>query len=135
MALIGTRIVVAAVVARIDAATYVAAYDAQGPTPPAGKTCIVYASPGDPDGVLGDPDRNVVVEFQTTCVGETSEQAQFTHDQVVTQLNRYSLTGTGFATYPVRMVSGSQQPVRRDDTLATPYFYVTCSWVAVAQPA
>lgn len=134
MALLATRLVVAAVVSRIDGASYVVAYDAQGPTPPAGMTCIVYASPGDPDGVLGDPDRNVSVEFQTTCVGTTSAQAQMAHDHVVAQLNRVKLTGTGFTTYPVRMVPGSQQPVRRDDALAIPYFYITCSWVAVAQP-
>ncbi len=135
MALIGTRVVVAAAVTRISGASNITVYHAQGPTPPEGRSCIVYPSPGDPDGVLGDPDRNVTVEFQTTCVGTTSEQALFTHDTVVARLNREQLSGTGFATYPVRMVPGSQQPVRRDDDLATPYFYVTCSWVAVAQPA
>jgi len=135
MALISTRAVVAAVVTRIDGASYVAAYDAQGPTPPAAMTCVVYPYPGDPDGVLGDPDRNVTVRFQTTCIGLTSPQAQLAHDHVVDQLNRQILTGTGFATYPIRMVPGSQQPVRRDDDLATTLFYVTCSWVAIAQPA
>ena len=135
MALLSSRIVVAAVVTRIGGASNITVYDGQGPTPPVGRACIVYASPGDPDGVLGDPDRNVSVEFQTTCVGTTVEQALFTHDTVVARLNRESLSGTGFTTYPVRMVPGSQQPVRRDDTLATAYFYITCSWVVVAQPS
>ncbi len=135
MALLGSRVIVAAVVTRIGGASNITVYNAQGPTPPVGRACIVYAAPGDPDGVLGDPDRNVTVEFQTTCVGTTAEQALWTHDTVVARLNRESLTGTGWATYPVRMISGTQQPVRRDDSLATPYFTVTCSWVATAQPA
>ena len=134
MALIGSRVVVAAVVTRLTGTANVTTYLSQGPTPPVARACIVHPLPGDPDGVLGDPDRNVTVRFQTTCIGSTSEQAMWTHDAVVAQLNRQTLTGTGFVTYPVRIVPGSQQPVRRDDDLATPLFYVTCSWVAIAQP-
>ena len=135
MALLSTRIIVAAVVTRLGGATNVTTYLSQGPTPPVGRTCIVHPLPGDPDGVLGDPDRNVTVRFQTTSIGSTSEQAMWTHDTIVARLNREKLTGTGFVTYPVRIIPGSQQPVRRDDDLATPWFYVTCSWVAIAQPA
>ena len=135
MALISTRAVVAAVVTRIDGTTNVTTYLSQGPTPPVARTCIVHPLPGDPDGVLGDPDRNVTVRFQTTSIGSTAEQAMWTHDTIVARLNREILTGTGFATYPVRIIPGSQQPVRRDDDLATPLFYVTCSWVAITQPA
>lgn len=133
MALISTRLVVAAVVTRLEGTSNVTAYLSQGPTPPAGKTVIVHPTPGAPDGVLGDPDRNVEVEFQTTCVGGTAEQAMWTHDQVVARLNRVTLTGTGFSTLPVRIVAG--QPVRRDDTLTTAYYLVTCRWLAIAQPA
>ncbi|MBK6887031.1 MAG: hypothetical protein IPH03_11805 [Tetrasphaera sp.] len=88
MALLATRLMVAAVVTRIGGASNITAYNAQGPTPPAGMTCIVYASPGDPDGVLGDPDRNVSVQFQTTCVGTTPNRRMLTHDPVVARLNR-----------------------------------------------
>ena len=135
MALLSTRSIVAAVVTRLTGTTNVTTYLSQGPTPPVGRTCIVHPLPGDPDGVLGDPDRNVTVRFQTTSIGSTAEQAMWTHDTIVARLNREKLTGTGFVTYPVRIISGSQQPVRRDDDLATALFYVTCSWVAVAQPA
>lgn len=135
MALLSTRSIVAAVVTRLGGTTNVTTYLSQGPTPPVGRTCVVHPLPGDPDGVLGDPDRNVTVRFQTTCIGATSEQAIWTHDAVVAQLNRQTLTGTGFVTYPVRIIPGSQQPVRVDDDLATALFYVTCSWVAVTQPA
>lgn len=135
MALLSSRLVVAAVKARLDGTTGVACYLSAGPTPPVGKTCVVYPAPGSPDGVLGDPDRNLEIEFQTTCVGLSAEQALWTHDQVVARVNRQSLTGTGFATYPIRMIDGTQQPVRRDDTLGPPWFYITCSWVATAQPA
>jgi len=135
MALLSTRSIVAAVVTRLTGTTNVTTYLSQGPTPPVGRTCIVHPLPGDPDGVLGDPDRNVTVRFQTTSIGSTSEQAIWTHDAIVARLNREKLTGTGFVTYPVRIIPGSQQPVRRDDDLATDLFYVTCSWVAIAQPA
>jgi len=135
MALLSSRTIVAAIVARLQGASNVTTYLSVGPTPPAGKTCIVHPYPGNPDGVLGDPDRNAAVEFQTTCIGTTAEQALWTHDTIVARINRQSLSGTGFATYPVRMIDGSQQPVRRDDTLATPLYVVTANWLATAQPA
>jgi len=135
MALLSTRSIVAAVVTRLGGTTNVTTYLSQGPTPPVARACIVHPLPGDPDGVLGDPDRNVTVRFQTTCIGSTSEQAIWTHDAIVARLNREKLTGTGFVTYPVRIIPGSQQPVRVDHDLATDLFYVTCSWVAIAQPA
>lgn len=134
MALLSSRLVAAAVVTRLQGQANVTTYLSQGPTPPVGKTCIVHPYPGNPDGVLGDPDRNAAVEFQTTCIGATAEQALWCHDTIVARLNRQVLSGTGFTTYPVRMIDGSQQPVMRDDNLATPLFYVTCSWVATAQP-
>lgn len=135
MALLASRLVVAAVMSRLSGTSNVTAYLSQGPTPPVGRVCVVHPLPGDPDGVLGDPDRNVWVEFQTTCVGSTSEQAMWTHDAIVARLNRQVLTGTGFTTYPVRMIQGSQQPVLRDDDLASPLYYTTCSWLAIAQPS
>jgi hypothetical protein len=134
MALIGTRPVVDAVLSRLSGLTTVTTYLGQGPRPPAARTCVLYPRPGAPDGVLGDPDRNSRLEFQTTCIGQTAEQALWTHDTVVARLNRQVLTGTGFSTYPLRMVAGTQQPVRRDDTLADPWYLVTCSWQATAQP-
>lgn len=135
MALIDTRLVVAAIVTHLQGETAITTYLSQGPTPPAAKTCVVHPSPGFPDGVLGDPDRNVEVEFQTTCIGTTAEQALWTHGKAVARLNRVSVTGTGFATYPLRIITGTQQPVRRDDTLTTAYYLVTCRWLAIAQPA
>ena len=135
MALISSRLVVAAVVTRLGTGSGFTAYLSVGPTPPADRTCVVHPYPADPDGVLGDPDRNAAVEFQTTSIASTSELALWTHDQVVSHLNRQVLSGSGFTTYPVRMVPGSQQPVRRDDELADPLYVVTCNWTTTAQPA
>lgn len=135
MALIEGRPVIDAVLARLAGLTTVDSRLAVGSRPPAPRSCVLYPRPGAPDGVLGDPDRNVRVQFQTTCIGETAEQAMWTHDKVVGRLNRQILTGTGFVTYPLRMVAGTQQPVRRDDTLADPWYLVTCSWQVTAQPA
>lgn len=134
MALISTRLVAAAVVALLDGDTYLTAYLSQGPTPPAGRTVVVHPVAGEPDGVLGDPGRDLLVRFQTTAIGTTAEQALWTHDAVATRLWRQSVSGTGWATLPIRDIPGSQQPVWRDDTLADPIYTVTCMWLATAQP-
>lgn len=132
---IGTREAVAAVVTWLDAIDGVAAHLSVGASPPAPRTVVVHPLPGRPEGSLGNPDDRVAVEFQTTSIGATGEQALWTHDKVAARLTRAVVTWTGYKTLPIWPVYGSQQPVRRDDDLAVPLFYVTCSWVASIQPA
>lgn len=135
MALISTRLIAAAVVTLIDGDAAITAYLSQGPQPPTGKTVVVHPLAGEPDGVLGDPGKDLLVQFQTTAIGTTAEQALWTHDTAAARLWRATVSGTGWSTLPIRDVPGSQQPVYRDDTLATPLFTVTCTWLASAQPA
>lgn len=132
---ITTRDAAAAVVAHLDGLANVAAFLSVGASPPQPRSVVVHPIPGRPEGSLGDPDDRQRMEFQTTCIGATPVQALWTHDQAATRLSRAVLTWTGFATLPIWPVPGSQQPVRRDDDLAVPLFYVTCSWVALIQPA
>lgn len=135
MTLLSTRSVAAAVVALLDADTYLSGYLSQGPTPPAGRTVIVHPLAGEPDGPLGDPGRNLLLRFQTTCIGTTAEQALWTHDTAAGVLWRATVTGSGWATLPIQDIPGTQQPVWRDDTLADALFTVTCTWLATVQPA
>lgn len=132
--MIATRDAAAAVVAHLDGITGVTAHLSVGTTPPSPRSVVVHPIPGRPDGSLGNPDDRVQVEFQTTSIGATPEQALWTHDLVAARLTRGTVTWTGHVTDPIWPVPGSQQPVRRDDDLATPLFYVTCSWVARIQP-
>lgn len=129
------RAVAAAIVAHLDGTSNIDAWLSQGPTPPTGRTVVVHPDGGSHDGPLGNPDRDLRVEFQTTSIGDTAEQALWTHDQVAARLWRTVLTvDAQTSTHPIYAVLGSEQPVRRDDQLARPVFYVTCSWVAHARP-
>lgn len=134
MSLLSSRLVAAAVVTLLDGDTNLTAYLSQGPTPPVGRSVVVHPLAGEPDGVLGDPGKDLLLRFQTTAIGATAEQALWTHDAVAARLWRATVTGTGWTTLPIRDIPGSQQPVWRDDTLATPLFTVTCTWLAAAQP-
>ena len=132
---ISARLVAVQITSHLDGITNVAAYLSQGPTPPVGRTVIVHPDAGQHDGPLGNPDRDLRLEFQTTSIGVTAEQSLWVHDQVAAQLWRQTITIDGStATLPVHAIPGSEQPVRRDDALASPLFYVTCSWIAHARP-
>ena len=134
MAVIESSDVVDAVQTQLETGT-VAVYRSEGPKPPAPPTVILHPSPGGYEGSLGNPDSDLILKFQTTCIGETSEQAQRVHDLTVVLLLRVALTvATGVVTFPMWQVPGSQQPVMKDDDLAEPLFYVTCQWVAHAIP-
>lgn len=135
MVTIATRDVADAVVAWLDGIDNVTAHLSVGTTPPSPRSVVVHPLPGRPDGSLGNPDDRAVVEFQTTSIGATPHQALWTHDRVDARLKRAVVTWPGYQTQPIWPVYGSQQPVRRDDDLATALYYVTCSWIAHVQPA
>lgn len=129
------RVLATTIVAHLDGLSTIDAFLSEGPTPPRGRVVVVHPDPGRHRGPLGDPDRDLRMEFQTTAIGATPEQALWVHDQVAAELWRTSLTVDGTAaTLPIWAVDGSEQPVRRDDDLAEPLFYLTCAWIAHAQP-
>lgn len=132
---ISARAVATAITSHLDGTSGVTAYLSEGPTPPTGRTVVIHPDGGRHEGPLGDPDRDLRVEFQTTSIGTSPEQALWTHDQVSARLWRTELILEGTeTTLPIHGVDGSEQPVRRDDDLAEPIYYVTQSWVAIAQP-
>lgn len=133
MALIAERLVINAVLAKLNTGT-VTAYLSQGPSPAAPPTVVLHPLTGQYVGPLGNPDRDLVAEFQLTCIGETSEQAILVHDLTSSLILRTAVTGSGFVTHPMWQIPGTQQPVLRDDDLAEPLFYVTSQWIAHAIP-
>ena len=134
MALIKAREVVDAIMAHLDAGS-TTNYLSQGPKRPSGKYCVVHPFTPEDDGSLGDPAQNSIVQFQTTSVGETSEQALWVQDTVAARLHLAVLTvATGVTTHPIRAVKGSAQPVLRDDDIEPPMFYATKRWRVHAIP-
>lgn len=134
MALIMARVVALAVQQWVDGTSGIESFLSQGPTPPQGRTVVIHPDPGGREGPLGDPDRDLRLQFQTTSIGETPEQALWTHDQVAEKLEQTEIRVEGMHTLPVYSVEGSQQPIIRDEFLADPIFYVTQSWVILTQP-
>ena len=134
MALITTRSVIDAVMERI-AGGPMTVFLSNGGTPPVCPSVVVHPLAARYTGTVGDHTRDAEVEFQTTCIGSTSEQAVWAHDKIATRLWRTALSvAPGVVTLPLWAIPGTQQPVRRDDALATPVYYLTCSWMAHAIP-
>lgn len=135
-----TRSVITALMAHMATLTTVPAYLSEGPQPPTCPAVIVHPVAGAYGGPLGNPIQDVDVEVQTTSIGTTPDQALWTHDKVAAHLWHATITVSSspapvIKTLPVWAVPGSEQPVRRDDTLAEPLFYVTCSWMLRAIPS
>lgn len=128
------RVIATAVVAHLDGISGIDAYLTEGPKPPRGGVVIVHPDGGRRSGSLGDPVSDLSVEFQTTAIGQSAEQALWVHDQIAARLWGSSLSVGDGTTHPLHAIAGTEQPVRRDDQIAEPIFLVTCSWVAHAQP-
>lgn len=125
-----TRTAVDAILATLAAAG-VTAY----PGAPTGDTARPYLSvwpsggmSGGGTGTLGDIYRDLVVEFQTTSVGDTVEQALWMHDKAALALAGATPTVSGRTAHPIYL-DEAPQPVRRDDAPAQPLFLVTARWV------
>jgi hypothetical protein len=88
---------------------------------------VVHPSPGTPSGSLGDRFQDLTVDFQTTSVGETAEQALSVHDDTMRALFGATPPVAGRIAHPV-WLSESPQTVRRDDTAAAPMFYAVARW-------
>lgn len=125
-----TRTAVDAVAALLEAAS-VAVYEGGASGDAARPYVALYPSggmSGTDTGTLGDVYRDLVVEFQTTSVGDTVEQALWMHDKAALTLAGATPTVAGRTAHPIYL-DETPQPVRRDDAPAQPLFYVTARWV------
>lgn len=94
---------------------------------PARPYVVVHPSPAFHDGTLGDRFKDATMDFQTTAVGDTAEQAMAAHDKAVTALLGATPAVSGRVPHPIYK-DETGQPVRRDDSGAQPVFYVIQRW-------
>lgn len=94
---------------------------------PARPYVVVHPSPGFHSGTLGDRHKDLTVDFQTTAVGDTPEQAMAAHDKAMLALLGAEPAVSGRVSHAIWM-DESPQPLRRDDTAAQPLFYTVARW-------
>jgi hypothetical protein len=116
-----------AVLATLNGVANVRAYLGEAPSNPTYPLVVVFPAPGRTQGVLSDRLRDLVVDFQTTTVGTTAEQAIDLNDAIHSALDGVAPTVAGRVSYPIYQES-QPQPVRRDDTLLDPRFYAVTLW-------
>lgn len=89
---------------------------------------LTRSTVGSDQATLADPNRDAEVDFQTTCVGVSPEQALRVHDLTVTALLGASPTVAGRTTVKPVVFAETPGPVQRDDTGAEPLFYAVARW-------
>ncbi len=89
---------------------------------------VLYPTPGlELAENLGKPIGDIQVDFQLTCVGESSEQALWCADKARTAINRVIPTVSGRVCWPI-WADEQPQPVRRDDAVDPPKFVAISRW-------
>lgn len=106
-----------------------------GVRPDADTACaVIYGSPGQPSGPLGDRFADLQLDFQVTAVGTGPEQAQYIADAVRTALLAVPPPAvTGRAVWPLWQTAS--QPVARDDTVQPPLWIATAQYAIKSNPA
>lgn len=96
--------------------------------------CVLYADPGAStrETLCASPDGRVMT-IQTTCVGETRDQAGWMVDKVRSLVEDKRLTVAGWECGPIQNLF-SNLP-RRDDDIDPPVFYAVTTWRFTAVPA
>jgi len=90
--------------------------------------CVLYPNAGlEIPTSLGLPIGDIIMDFQTTCVGATAEQALWAADKARTALNRVIPVVAGRTCWPI-YADEPPQPVRRDDTINPPLFVAIARW-------
>lgn len=85
---------------------------------------VIYSIPtSGSGGVLGDPQADVQLVYQITCVGESDEDAKWVVDKVIPAMLAANLSVTG---RKVALVKLEMSPgIRRDDDMQPPLFLAT----------
>lgn len=115
-------------------ATGVGVYRGEAPAGAALPYVVLYTDPGTPEGSLGDRHRDLLIEFQATAVGRTSEQAEWAADKVRGVLLTQQPTVTGRVVQPLWQAASGPR-VQRDDDLTPPVFYLPVIYQMRTEPA
>lgn len=94
---------------------------------------VVYGTPGQSSGPLGDRFADLQVDFQVTAVGTGPEQALYIADAVKAALLSAPPSVAGRAVWPLWQTAA--QPVQRDDTVQPPLWIATAQYVIKSNPA
>jgi hypothetical protein len=84
---------------------------------------VVYPDPGTPEGSLGDRYRDLLVEFQVTCVGAGPQQAMDVAGRVRTVLLTQLPVISGRVVQPLWQEPTGER-LRRDDDVSPPLWYL-----------
>lgn len=129
---------IAAVVLALDAAlqalpTQRHAYN--GTRPDADTSCaVVFGTPGQSSGPLGDRFADLQCDFQVTAVGAVPEEAMYIADVArIALLSTPPPAVTGRAVWPLWQTAA--QPVQRDDTVQPALYIATSQYVIKSNPA
>ncbi len=100
----------------------------EAPDDLAGAFVVLYPTPGlELAENLGKPIGDMQMDFQLTCVGESSEQALWCADKARTAINRAIPTVSGRVCWPI-WADEQPQPVLRDDAVNPPKFVAISRW-------
>lgn len=100
----------------------------EAPDDLAGAFVVLYPTPGlELAETLGYPIGDMQMDFQLTCVGESSEQALWCADKARTAINRAIPAVSGRVCWPI-WADEQPQPVLRDDAVNPPKFVAISRW-------
>lgn len=106
-------------------------------TSPAGTAApfvVIYPDPGMPEGTMGDRHRDLLVEFQFTCVAAGPEQAQWLAGAVRAVLLTQTPTIAGRVVQPLWQVPTGER-VRADFDLNPPLYYLPVIFQMRTEPS
>lgn len=122
-------------------AAYLGVHDGEVTSPPNDPTgrvhpyCVLYGGPGDAaTSALSAEYIDLWWTFQVTCVAGTPTGAYWARDKVTAALAGAALTVPG-RTVLVRPDGHDEGPLRRDDDLTPPRFWIPTGWRAQSVPA
>lgn len=105
-----------------------------GTRPDADTICaVIYGSPGQASGPLGDRNADLQIDFQVTAVGTGPEQALYIADACKAALLTAPPSVAGRAVWPLWQTAA--QPVQRDDTVQPALWIATAQYAIKSNPA